>query len=340
MSMPSIEEIVNYFNDLPQSDQQNLLDLLARELCKGTNPFENAIEEKQNHKVTVCPHCGSLHVQKTGHVHGRQRYLCIDCSKSFGATTNTPMASLKKPGLFVQYIKLVFERKTLKQCEKELGISHQTAFDWRHKILSGLVERMPVIMKGVVECDEMEFRESSKGRRSGLGRKPRKRGTDYKRNDGRHGSNAHQVITAVSRTGETIMVPVEGKKVTTKQIEDSIGDKIEEGSTLITDKNSAYRRFAKDHGLNLKQVLASEHVDRRDRRIHIQHVNAVHSKFRDFVRKHYGISSKYLENYLNWFCYMKDYDPMSDKIGAWLQDLISSALPNENYRRLKKQLIM
>jgi len=339
MNPLSIKDVISYFNGLTPHGQQDFINLFVREMHKGCGSFENTIKKKQDHQIVVCPHCGSLHIQKRGHSYGRQRYQCIDCSRSFGATTKTPIASLKKPELFERYIKLVFERKTLKQCEAELGISHQTAFDWRHKILSGLVEHVPAIMRGVIECDEIEFRISNKGQRTNLGRKPRKRGSNYKRNDGSYNSNTVQVITAVSRTGESVMVPVKGKKVTTKQIDDSIGGKMEESSTLITDKNSAYRKFAKDNGLKLRQVKSTEHVDKNDRRIHIQHVNATHSKLRGFMGKYRGVSTKYLANYLKWFCYMNDFESMADKVEAWLLDIISSLAPYDNYHRLKNQPI-
>lgn len=335
MSALSFEDIIKYFNGLTKEGQQEFVDRFSKEMNVGCNPFDNAINEKANHQIVKCPHCGSVHIQKRGHSKGRQRYKCTDCNKSFGATTKTPMASLKKPDLFVRYINLVMEHKTLEQCEEELDISHQTAFDWRHKILSGLVERVPAIMRGVVECDEIEFRDSRKGQSRNLGRKPRKRGSDYKRNDGTYNSNVIQVITAVSRTGEIFMAPVECKKVSATMINESIGGKIEEGATLITDKNTAYRKFAKEHGLILKQVRASEHVDKDDRRIHIQHVNATHSQLRDFIKRHHGVSSKYLANYLKWYSYMGDYKTMADKIGAWLHDLICSLQPYVYYQNLK-----
>lgn len=40
----------------------------------------------------ACPHCGSQHVTKNGHVRGKQRFVCHECSRSFSHTTNTLMA--------------------------------------------------------------------------------------------------------------------------------------------------------------------------------------------------------------------------------------------------------
>lgn len=71
---------------------------------------------------------------------------------------------------------------SIKKIAKELEISIQTSFDWRHKILSSLSKFTPTTLTDVVECDELELALSNKGART-LTRKPRKRGGDFKRNE-------------------------------------------------------------------------------------------------------------------------------------------------------------
>ena len=335
MEKTRLREIEEYFSTLNPSEQKAFVDSFSSKLQQCQGLFRRALEDKHEHEIIVCPHCGSVHIRKHGSAHGRRRYYCKECLMTFSDTTGTVLCNIHKPEEFMKYIGLVFGRKTLKECEAELGIAHQTSFDWRHKILSALVNRIPDKMGGVVECDEMEFRESEKGSRRLSGRMPRKRGADFRRNDGRYSSNVKQVITAVSRTGGKVMVPVDGKKVTTGQIEDSIGDKVEDGCVFITDKNAAYCKFSKDHNLQHKTVLAGDHVDWKDRRIHIQHVNSAHSQLRSFIRRHIGISSRYLENYLAWFSYINDYEKEADKTGALARDILCSPLPYAHYQKLK-----
>ncbi len=95
---------------------------------------------------------------------------------------------------------------------KELEISIQTSFDWRHKILSSLSKFTPETLTDVVECDELELSLSKKGQR-GLDRKPRKRGNDFKRNAGSEESTVVQVVTTVERNGQKYMKAVESKKI-------------------------------------------------------------------------------------------------------------------------------
>ena len=67
----------------------------------------------------------------------------------------------------------------IKKIAKELGISIQTSFDWRHKILSSLAQFIPEQLTDEIECDELELAINEKGNKD-LKRKARKRSSDFK----------------------------------------------------------------------------------------------------------------------------------------------------------------
>ena len=52
---------------------------------------------------------------------------------------------------------------SIKAIAKELNISIQTSFDWRHKILASLEQFEPTELTTEVECDELELSLSEKG---------------------------------------------------------------------------------------------------------------------------------------------------------------------------------
>jgi len=52
-----------------------------------------------------------------------------------------------------------------------------TAFDWRHKVLSGLTSVASTKMEGLVECDDKQMSISQKGDKH-LNRPPYKRPSD------------------------------------------------------------------------------------------------------------------------------------------------------------------
>jgi hypothetical protein len=53
----------------------------------------------------------------------------------------------------------------LKEIARKVGISQQTAFDWRHKILSAVEGVSDCKFKGIAEIDDVWFLYSQKGRK-------------------------------------------------------------------------------------------------------------------------------------------------------------------------------
>ena len=81
--------------------------------------------------------------------------------------TNTIFFSSKKPlTLWKRYIDLMIDGKSLRYIAKELNISLQTSFYWRHKILSVLRKNdndNSNKLDDIIEADETYFNESHKG---------------------------------------------------------------------------------------------------------------------------------------------------------------------------------
>ena len=81
------------------------------------------------------------------------------------------------------------------------------------------------------------------------------------------------------------------------------------GSTLVTDKASAYVKFAEAYNLDLIALKSGFEYVRGI--YHIQHVNAFHSKLKGFLRRFNGVATKYLQSYLNWFVWMYKHSEMN-----------------------------
>jgi len=206
---------------------------------------------------------------------------------------------------------------TIKATAQALNISIQTSFDWRHKILSSLNQFTPTGLSGVVESDELELALSHKGSRN-LERKPRKRGTDFKRNN-QDEVTVVQVVTAVERGGKTYLKAVESKRLTTEEITKAFDGKITEGTLLITDSHNSYKSFVKENpGLKHKTFIAKDHINKGDKKVHVQTVNNKHKQLKQFLDPFNGVSSKYLQNYLNWFAYADKLRATKHTIKQWI----------------------
>jgi len=319
------EEIKRLFAELPNNSQTELLDeLLQRQELKGAI-FQSAQEEvskKRNKKP--CPHCQSEKVYKRGKQNGVQMYQCNDCKKWYSETTGTPLYDIKLKSKWQSYLRCMEQGMPIKKIATELEISIQTSFDWCHKILSSLEQFAPKQLSAEIECDELELPLSNKGVKN-LDRDPRKRGGDFKRNTGKKDITVVQVVTAVERNGNKYLKAVESKRLSKEEITKVLIGKLSKDAILITDKHPSYRAFAKENpSIKHKALLAEDHVDKNDKSIHLQKVNNVHSQLRKFLRPFNGVSSKYLQNYLNWYAYVDNIKMSKTTLRQWFLAIIST----------------
>ena len=68
---------------------------------------------------------------------------------------------------------------------------------------------------------------------------------------------------------------------------------------LVTDGHAAYPIFAREAGIRHSAGNLSAGV-RVDGVLHVQNVNAYHSRFKQWLRHFHGVASRYLPNYLGW----------------------------------------
>ncbi len=318
--MGTIQDIKSIFTGLSGYQQEQVLEDLLQEHEVQGKVIELAIQELiQERGKKPCPYCHTDKVYKRGTQNGVQMYQCQskDCQKWYSETTGTPLWDIKHKSKWQSYLRCMEQGMTLKAIAKELKISIQTSFDWRHKILSSLNKFVPETLSGTVESDEFEIALSNKGHRN-LERKARKRGTDFKRNK-EDEITVVQVVTAIERGGETYLKAVESKRLTTQEITKAFDGKLAEGTVLITDSHNSYKSFAKENpNLKHKTFIAKDHINKEDKKIHVQGVNNKHKKLKQFLTPFNGVSSKYLQNYLNWFAYADKLRETKQTIKQWV----------------------
>ena len=325
------------FDRLPAEEQEQLLnELLQAQELKG-DLLETAGQDVANtRKRKPCPHCRSEKVYKRGKQKGVQMYQCRECTKWYSETTGTPLWDIKLKHKWQAYLRCMQQGMAIKKIAKELNISIQTSFDWRHKILSSLAELSPEKLQGIVECDELELPVNNKGCRS-LDREPRKRPSDFKRNEPYDGASTVQVVTVVERGGGKYLKAVEAKRLSTEQIRQALKGKLAEGTTLITDKHPSYKALTKQNpSLKHKTVRSTDHVNPKDKTVHLQHVNSTHGQLRKFLSPFNGVSSKYLQNYLNWFAYADQLANTKTLLKQWLITILLSPNAYALFRLFKE----
>ena len=148
--------VSNLQEHLSQGKQLNLefLNNLYNKMKLQGNDVVDYQHLKAQSVSPQCPNCKSIHIKKNGHQQGQQVYKCKNCGKNFRETTGTFVYYLHKKELMLDYIRLMLEGKTLRQCSKELRISLSTSFEWRHRILCALRSFEYIVnFFGILELD-------------------------------------------------------------------------------------------------------------------------------------------------------------------------------------------
>lgn len=293
MKPKDFKALMGHLDKLTPKQRTALLDTLTGSADEAPQPIQ-AIEDRLGDRPK-CPHCGSIRVGKWGAVHGLKRFRCRDCTKTFNALTGTPLARLRKKDQWDQFAGCLQDSLTTRAAAKVCGVHRNTTFRWRHRFLTWIADNKPVALHGVVEADETFFLESEKGSRK-LSRKPRKRGGKATK----RGRSKQQicVLVARDRSGQTtdhIMTTFDAAAVETL-----LGPAIDQDAMLCTDGSTVYAKFAAKNGLLHEAVNVSAGQRVRAKTIHLQNVNAYHSRLKLWIDRFHGVSTRWLPSYLGW----------------------------------------
>ena len=301
--MFTVNDILKSISQLSVADQSHLRFILLSSAFINSLNIEQFVSDERFANGRVCPICGSVSVVRNGHrADGTQRFICHGCHKSFVATTNSVVTSTKKDlSVWERYISCMMQGLSIRKTAEICGIHRNTAFYWRHKILDALQSMADnVSLTGIVEADETFFSVSYKGNHKNsktfvMPREAHKRGGEIHT----RGLSHEQVCVscAVNRSGLSIAKVATLGRITTETLQQVFGDRIGADSIIVTDKASAYVRFADKTNLKLVQLKGGKS---KSGIYHIQHINSYHGMLKKFMRNFNGVATKYLNNYLIW----------------------------------------
>lgn len=314
-----LEKLKEQILSLPLGERERLLKEID-DLTKNADLAKIASRRHEfDNKLGACPHCSHRKYVRFGKDKGSQRYKCKSCNRSFTEYTGTWMAGLQRKDKIAGYLKLMVEEKSLDKIVAVLGINKKTAFDWRHKVLASL-DRGKDDFTGITESDESFFLRSEKG--MGVkGRKPRKRGGK----SGKRGISNDQVAVIVTqdrKSGLDLSVAKLGR-IGKADIANAIGPRIKKGSTILcSDSHHSYKGFAKDAKVEYHPINVSK-GERVKGAFHVQHVNSTHNRIKKWIGSTFwGVSTKYLQQYLNWHMVKERIKSRSDITAAFAEETL------------------
>jgi len=248
-----------------------------------------------------CPRCKGTSFYRHGEANGMQRFRCRECTRTFNALTGTPLARLRHKGKWRDYFAGMRASRTVRKSAELVGVAKNTSMRWRHRFLTWIKNDRPAPLGGIAEADETFLLESQKGART-LTRPARRRGGKASA----PGISSEQVciLVARDRTGMTWDFVTGRGPVTKAQLHQHLAPVLSAGTLLMTDANIAYQDFTREARIEhaFVNLSAGERVGTHPRgAVHVQNVNAYHSRFHGWLRRFNGVATRYLSNYLGWY---------------------------------------
>ncbi len=271
-----------------------------------------------------CAHCGADEIVGWGRSHGLPRYRCKACGRTFNAATGTGMARLRKKDRWPDQAQAMIEGVSLAKAAERCSVHPTTAYRWRHRFLSAPALDKPHTLQGIVEADETFILELFKGRRSGLTREARKRGGKA-RHAGAFADNI-PVLVARDRSGATTdaVLPED----TAVCITQALASAMSPANVLVCDGGRPLRSFARRAKIPVRVVPAPGKPLPGEPEIHINNVNAYHSRLKEWLRRFHGVATRNLPNYLGW------RRALEAGAGAGPHDWLLAALGQGAYQQL------
>lgn len=245
----------------------------------------------------ACPHCGHTHVIKYGHTKEKQRFFCHGCRQTFLYSTGTlAYHSHFSRSIWADFIRDTLDGKTLDDSAEELGFSHQTAFNMRHKVLmafQNMLEKEPVLLSGVAELDETFVLDCYKGKQL-----PREVGRDARK----HGAKAAKrgisseyvaICTGIQRDGKAVAETVNRAKPSGKELCRIFGTHIAEDTLILTDGLRSYKSLEAAAGCSVVNV----NTEKGKKVFNLNVVNSLHSYIKGMYGHYRGVATKYINRY-------------------------------------------
>jgi len=324
-------QIQEILTSLDLSEKKQLYKLLKKDI--GVVPQLDRIKTELNKDQKVfCPHCHSSDIFGHGTYKGRKRYKCKECKKTFNDFTGTAISGIKKVDKFQEYLELTIESVTIRKAAKQLGVNMKTIFDWRHKLLSAVATMNGTSFSGIVECDDKQLDINEKGKRN-LDRDAYKRPSDRKTKRGVSNDKV-SIMVASDRKGNPVMRIAKMGRIDVESIDKTIGGLISDTNILCSDSHPSIISWAEGKDLEHHTFVASkQHV--KNKCYHVQHVNSLDNLYERWIKPFYGVATKYLPQYLNWFVFLEKAKKSADPIADFAKVIMENSNAIKSYRKIE-----
>lgn len=259
-----------------------------------------------------CPYCQSNNFIRRGKVSGIQRYQCKLCRRSFRDTTLTALHHLHKKGQVEKYLQAMYKGMSVRKAAQFAGVSKNTSFAWRHKLLSSIASRpQPKEEKSVAGATIIRLPYSAKGR---------KKIPEIDR---------HATKSLLLATKSQIWIYKINNKRSSIHSAQMISRILKE-SHLSTDKDSLLTRA-------VKLQSSARQINLRFLKNTLLHtVLTVEDQLHSWMKRFCGVATKYLQHYWSWFACLTSCSKIKEGFFEF-NKLCTEHRCLEHYKRVRLQ---
>lgn len=247
-----------------------------------------------------CPHCNSTNFIRNGISTGVQRYKCKSCHKTFKDSTGTPLHWLHKKEKIDKYLTTLRKGLSVRKAAKYTGVSKNTAFAWRHKLLSSLAMR-PTAKEDVAIAGMAIIRTpySAKGRQ----KEPEK--------------HTYQSKSMLIITDRSLSITKVQHFKSTKDASRVINNFINKGYSATLPDKLLTKAIKQQDKISKIKVLS-----KRNRYKH--KATSIICELEEWMEKFRGVASKYLQHYWSWYTSINTTKTLKDETRSFNFWAISS----------------
>lgn len=299
------KEFSDFFSSCDLSMQQQIID----ELIMITAPQQGLLENADL-SVLQCPNCESKEIRGNGKLKGMQRYVCKECRKNFSQSTGKFWFALKKRDLISQYMYYLISGYSIRKCAALTGISIQTSFDWRHKLLTSFNSASTEGFRGIIEQNELYFQYSEKGKRK------LEKPLISEIQESSINGNKVAVIATCDRSGTEDLRVITKGDILSEDILSTLEGRVRRAGVIISNSAKSNHELIATLQLELRHSETNKRQRKAEEIYHMQNVNNMNSRLLNFLSSFRGVATKYLQNYLNWFLMLDKIRHSTQKIAT------------------------
>jgi transposase-like protein len=275
---------------------------------------------------SVCPYCKSADLIRFGlDNNGIQRYKCGSCGQRFKPTTGTIFDSRRIPiSEWIDYCTNIFRYVSLNADSWNNKNALSTSKYWLEKLFLTLQSSQnPIVLSGTVWLDETYYAVLMRDRE--------------RHDDGTllKGLSRNQICIGVATDKKQTICFVEGYgKPSQRSSYQTFKNHIEEGSTLIHDKETTHKKLVEKLSLSSRTYASKDMKGLADSENPLDPVNRIHSLLKMFLNAHRGFNRDDFQGYLDLYAFV--INPPSDYLEK-VEKIIKMVFENPKSLRYRDQ---